>query len=276
MNEKFLFDAIRQSIFNGRMKQSQVDGVKRIIEYRAAKWPRMPDAELAYVLATVAHETGFTMQPVRERGSQAYLRSKPYWPYYGRGLAQLTWKANYDKFGVKRPDDALEWPTSLRVLFEGMIFGKFTGHKLSDHIDQHGVDFVNARRIINGMDRAQPIADMAHKFYSALYLASSTNQPQPQQKEQPVLNLGPLAGILNAIIGNPLTSIPGAMILLPNIGKALEQLGVALQHIGDGGLINWLQQPSTMAAIGGFIGIFSKDYGVTGGTKKALYSKEDL
>lgn len=273
MNEKFLFDAIRQSIFGGRLKQSQVDGIKRILAYRDAKWPRMNDAELAYVLATVAHETAQTMQPIRERGSQAYLRSKPYYPYYGRGLAQLTWKANYDKFGVKRPDDALEWPTALRVLFEGMIFGKFTGHKLADHIDANTVDFVNARRIINGTDRAALVAEIAHKFHSALFLASSTNQPEP--KEETVLNLGPLAPILNAIVGNPLTSIPGALILLPNIGKALEQLGVALQHIGDGGLINWLQQPATVGAIGGLIGLFSKDYRVTGGTKKAFVDDPD-
>jgi putative chitinase len=169
MNMAYFFDRIRRSVFGNKMTQKQVDGVNRILSYRDAKWPKMPDDELAYLLATVVHETAHTMQPVTEYGSQQYLRSKKYWPWIGRGLIQITWKTNYLKFGITEPDDALKWPVSLDIAFRGMIFGMFTGKKLSDYIKPGKTpDYVGARRIINGTDRAGLIAGYALSFQDAL------------------------------------------------------------------------------------------------------------
>lgn len=185
MNRSYFFKRVRETLFGGKLSQTQVDGMTRILDYRDAKWPNMSDDELAYVLATVKWETAHTMQPIKERGSQAYLRSKKYYPWIGYGLVQLTWKANYEKFGVHtKPESALTWPVALDICFRGMIFGMFTGKKLSDYIKAGKVDYVGARRIINGTDKAQHIAGLAKAFREAL--AQAKAGPDPQATAPPV------------------------------------------------------------------------------------------
>jgi len=171
MNMQYFFDRVRRSVFGGKLTQKQVDGLSRILAYRDEKWPKMSDDELAYLLATVVHETAFTMQPIREMGSPAYFKTKRYAPkWIGRGLIQITWKYNYEKFGIADdPDAALRWPASLDIAFRGMIFGMFTGKKLADYIKPGKTpDYVGARRIINGTDRARLIAGYALSFQDAL------------------------------------------------------------------------------------------------------------
>lgn len=169
MNMEYFFDRIRRAVFGGKISQKQVDGINRIIAYRNATWPKMPDAELAYLLATVTHETAFAMQPVTEYGSAEYLKSRRYWPWIGRGLIQITWKTNYLKFGIKNPANALTWPVALDVAFRGMIKGMFTGKKLSDYIKPGKTpNFVGARAIINGSDRAKLIAGYANAYLDGL------------------------------------------------------------------------------------------------------------
>lgn len=181
MNRTVFFDYVRKNPFGGKMTAEQVDGCERILDYRDDTWPAMPDNELAYVLATVKWETAHKMQPIKEMGSDSYLRSKKYWPYIGRGLVQITWKDNYEKFGIAdRPDAALEWPTALDILFRGMIFGMFTGKKLSSYISDSKHDYVSARRIINGTDRAKEIADIAEAFRKALLEASRAEPDEPE------------------------------------------------------------------------------------------------
>lgn len=151
----------------GRLNQSQVDGFGRIL----AEWERRALADprwLAYMLATVWHETGAAMQPISERGSLAYLKGKPYWPYVGEGLVQVTWKRNYEKFGAKKPGDLLEWPLALSALIDGMTKGLFTGKRLAQYFGAKIDDPLNARRIINGTDRAAKIALYHKAFLPAL------------------------------------------------------------------------------------------------------------
>jgi putative chitinase len=56
-------------------------------------------------------------------------------------------------------------------MFLGMINGMFTGKKLKDYFHDVSADWVNARRIINGLDRANDIAAYAKKFLAALEAA---------------------------------------------------------------------------------------------------------
>lgn len=168
MNMEYFFDRVRRAVFGGRLTARQVDGINQIIAYRASNWPKMSDDELAYVLATVVHETAFEMQPITERGGQKYLRSKPYFPFYGRGLVQITWERNYKLFNVSPPEKALEWPVALDICFRGMILGMFTGKKLADYIAGGKCDYIGARRIINGTDRAKLIAGYARSFQDAM------------------------------------------------------------------------------------------------------------
>jgi hypothetical protein len=134
--------------------------------------------EIQYIIATVEHETNGKFKPVREaywlRNADQYLRTnrntKRYYPYYGRGFSQITWKANYAKFEkildiplVEEPDLALDFDVSLEILIYGMKHGTFTGKKLSDYFNYNGSNFLDARRIINGTDKAEKIATMAQR-----------------------------------------------------------------------------------------------------------------
>lgn len=163
----------------------QVQGIERLLRTAAGLFPL---AWMAYLLATVYHETAKRMQPVREGldVSDAWRqRNLRYYPWYGRGDVQLTWEYNY-KFATDRlrelgyadvdlianPDQALDPRISALIVVHGMLEGWFTKKKLNDFIPvrpskEH---YINARRIINGTDKAELIAGYAVEFEKALRL----------------------------------------------------------------------------------------------------------
>jgi putative chitinase len=177
----------------GPFSQSQVEGLERILD--EAERRKTPLRWLAYMLATAWHETARKMQPVREGGSESYLKSKPYYPWVGEGLVQVTWETNARKFGATKPGDCMSWPVALRALFDGMEKGLFTGKCLFDYIGVLGhADYRNARRIVNGLDKADLIAGYAETFENALKLAGwgeaeplpAPAVPEPAQPPPPV------------------------------------------------------------------------------------------
>jgi len=58
---------------------------------------------LTHYFAQVVPETGY-LRLMKESDSEdgSYLRGKAYYPYYGRGLIQLTWAESYKKYGEFR------------------------------------------------------------------------------------------------------------------------------------------------------------------------------
>lgn len=184
MDRKVFFDDIRRTLFR-KLSQKQVEGTKVILD----EWERRELTDprwLAYILATAYHETAHTMQPICEYGrgkGRAYGKRDPATGhiYFGRGFVQLTWKRNYAKAGreigvdlVNHPDKALEPGIAAAILIEGMVDGWFTTHKLSDYFGETS-DWINARRIVNGLDRAELIAGHAAKFHDALTAAQATS-----------------------------------------------------------------------------------------------------
>ena len=140
------------------------------------------------MLATVYHETAQTMSAVREglNASDAWRKSHlRYYPWYGRGLVQLTWKENYEKMTrdlkpffpqidlIRNPDQALDPAIAVGILFYGMSRGSFTQTSLHTYIHDGVCDFVQARRIINGMDRASLIAGYANTFNGVVKAATA-------------------------------------------------------------------------------------------------------
>jgi hypothetical protein len=49
-----------------------------------------------------------------------------------------------------------------------MAHGIYTGKKLSDYINADKCDFLNARRIVNGTDKAELIMGYAQRFFAEL------------------------------------------------------------------------------------------------------------
>lgn len=180
INRKFFFDYVRLNLFGGSLKSAQVEGLTAILDEWEAKHSGEDDRFLAYMLATVHHETDRKFQGIEEYGKgkgRKYGTPDPVTKkvYYGRGFVQLTWKYNYQKMFavcgvdlVKKPELALELKNCTKILFYGMLNGSFTGKKLSDYFNKNKGDWVNARRIINGVDKANLISGYGKRYYAAI------------------------------------------------------------------------------------------------------------
>lgn len=194
-NPQPFFDQMRAGLLGPTLTAQEVDGCNAILH-------AMEDCGLAYTayaLATAYHETASTMLPIKEYGGLTYFTrmydiagARPQKAaamgntspgdgpkYCGRGYVQLTWKNNYklagDKLGVDLvayPDKAMQPDIAAKIMRQGMENGWFTGRKFSSYLPSAGVAarprFIEARRIINGTDRAAQIADHAMAFQRAL------------------------------------------------------------------------------------------------------------
>lgn len=193
-----LFDRLRRSKLMGpTLSSGEVKGVEAILN-AAECYPSLGAARIAYMLATPYHETNGTMEPISEYGSNAYFTRmydingiKPVRArdmgnvhpgdgikYRGRGLVQLTWFVNYLRAGeklkldlVNNPDLAMQLGIAAQIMVVGMVEGWFTGVKVSKlplGRKATSSEFVQARSIINGRDRAELIAGYASTFQDYL------------------------------------------------------------------------------------------------------------
>jgi len=191
-DRKHFFDTVRKDLFSGTLSQDQVDGMNYLLEVWEEHFevnnPNDGTMWLAYALATFFHETDRRMQPIEEYGKgSGKSYGKPTGPhgqcYYGRGHVQLTWEENYkngqkflkDRYNVNaniHPEahKMLHSQTSALVSYDGMVYGWFTGVGLPKYLSKSkGIeDPKNARRIVNGTDKADMIAGYYWKFKNAL------------------------------------------------------------------------------------------------------------
>lgn len=143
--------------------------------------------QVSYILATIYHETASTFLPIEEYGKGQGKIYGQYFDidrskysglnhlYYGRGFVQITWLANYvrakKELGidfVNQPELALDFNNAIKITNFGMVEGWFTGKSLDTYINRNKVDYFNARRIINGTDKALQISLYAENFENAL------------------------------------------------------------------------------------------------------------
>lgn len=175
--------------------------------WKAGVAPGVDRSFLAYNLATAFHETAQTMQPIMERGSVAYFDK--YEPgtrigkmlgntvkgdgfrFRGQGHVQNTGRRNAIKASqeltkimgeeidlVADPGLRGDPLISALSLFVGNAQGWWTGKKLSDYIDDKDEadaedlrEFVKARYVVNGTDKAETIGRYALAFERALKAA---------------------------------------------------------------------------------------------------------
>jgi peptidoglycan hydrolase-like protein with peptidoglycan-binding domain len=135
--------------------------------------------QIAYIFATARHESRLGQWMIEFASGTAYegrLDLGNTQPgdgvrYKGRGFVQITGRLNYtrwsDRMGIDLltyPDRTADYNVAATILVLGMRDGSFTGYKLDDYILGDRRDFVGARRIINGMDRAAQISTYAENF----------------------------------------------------------------------------------------------------------------
>ena len=185
LNKEIFFNSLGELFKPVSMPQYR--GMTAIIDY----WNNTGEYDgrkLAYILATVYWETARTMQPIEEYGKgkkHKYGIPDPITgkAYYGRGFVQLTWDYNYKKLGqilgvdlYNKPELALDLGISTAILFEGMFKGLFTGKKLADYFPDNEpaneLNVINARKIINGTDKAKEIEMIYNKFLTAIFKAT--------------------------------------------------------------------------------------------------------
>jgi putative chitinase len=178
INRDKFFPRVRQELFGGVLRQSQVDGLTAILDEWERRYPAGDLRWLSYELATTVWETAHSMQPIDEYGGHAYFQrmydvqgERPEWVranlgnvypgdgilFHGRGFVMLTGRRNYQKAGglvgvdlVKSPERAKEPAIAAAILFEGMEHGLFTGRGLPLFFAGGVERWNDARSIING------------------------------------------------------------------------------------------------------------------------------
>jgi hypothetical protein len=196
LNRTFFFDRVRLHPFGGPLNQVQVAGLNALLDYWDASHAQDDDRWLAYILGTAFHEVDRKMKPIYEYGTKSYFMhnyDKSFNPakaaelgntvvgdgytFRGRGFVQLTGRRNYadwtTRLGidlVNDPDRVLELAVATRIIFEGMILGTFTGKKLGHYFTTNPdhADWVQARRVVNGTNKANLIAGYGKDFYAAI------------------------------------------------------------------------------------------------------------
>ena len=195
VNRKFFYDTVRITLFEGSLKKKQVEGLNVFLNYWEDNFASLDDRWLAYMLGTAHHEVDRKMQPIKEYGGKSYFmknydksglrpdKAKELGntivgdgaTFHGRGYVQLTGRRNYqdmkNRLGVdlvNQPDLALNTKIATRIIFEGMMEGSFTGKKLSDYLNLSKQQWKNARKTVNGLNKASLIAGYAILYYRAI------------------------------------------------------------------------------------------------------------
>ena len=207
MNRKAFFDDYRVAF--GHISPGEVVGLDMLLRF--IEEDTMPDIRwTAYFLATAKHECANTWLPIEERGKVAYFDRYGFntkigrslgttqpgdgYLFRGRGYVQLTGRTNYLRMGrllgidlVGNPDLARVPLTAYQIACVGMAKGLFTGLGLGDFIRDDKCDYRNARRVINGTDRADLIAGYAHHIEVALRSSVMSEEGAPAPTPSPDL-----------------------------------------------------------------------------------------
>lgn len=191
-NPRAFFEHCRDTLLGPRLSPEEVKGCEAIL----LAMEGAPVSYVAYALATAFHETGHDFQPRKEFGGYKYLDKYDTGKlakalgntseddddgqlYAGRGYVQLTGRRNYAKAGTElglpllgNPDLAMKPDVAAKILRRGMEEGWFSGKGFKNFLPPDGpaelIQFIMARKIINGMDRANLIAKHAMEFQTAL------------------------------------------------------------------------------------------------------------
>ena len=247
MDRARFFAELRRSphIFGKSLSAGQVETLEMMIDEGLRQ--NVMRQQLAYIMSTAYGEAGSSLKPVAENLSytaerirqvwptrfKSVAEAKPYarnpqklankvyggrigngpessgdgWMFRGRGLVQITGRANYRKFGIENtPDEALKLSKAIRIMFDGMLQGIFTGKRLGEYINFNKQDYTNARRVVNGTFDAARYARNAQAFDDALNAAgyatgiSQGAEPPEAPKKESLLSI--IIGLINKMFAS--------------------------------------------------------------------------
>jgi len=263
MNRKAFFDVVRNSIFNGSMKQRQVDGIEGILD----AWDETGTDDLRHLACCLAQtwlEVGRNMYPIREgfaksdqdamrHVAQMFARGQIRRNYaipdtatglsaFGRGQIQLTWADNYIKAGeklgvdlVNNPELLLDPKISGQVVVRGCLEGWFRGDKKGPmtcerFFNDETEDWRGSRNIVNGdkAKRGKELEYVGKLFFNALHRSAGEEPTKTKVKGNTIMNT-----IIMSIIRHVLTALGGGIVAKGWIdGAMLEQIVGALLAFG--------------------------------------------
>lgn len=181
-NEKAFYDTARLTLFAGKISRTQFDRLAILLR-ALTSYPAVTVPQASYIMATAHWETD------RFNAMEEYASGEAYEGradlgntqpgdgrrFKGRGFPHLTGRRNYEWASLASGHDLIADPAaasdpeiSAKLIIQGMMQGVFTGVGLGRFINDQKTDFVNARKVHNGLDRAETIADLADRYHVAL------------------------------------------------------------------------------------------------------------
>lgn len=199
-NEKAFYDTIRITLFGGRLSPVQFLRVSVLME-RLTKTETVTAEQGAYILGTAHHETDRFATMEEYASGHAYegrsdlgnVRPGDGRRFKGRGYVQLTGRRNYE-WGSKAtgvdlitdPDKAIDPVIAAILAVDGMMMGVFTGVGLGRFIHDDKADFINARKTVNGLDRAETVADLSERYLLAIRASLMVDQNTTEQQPRAI------------------------------------------------------------------------------------------
>lgn len=170
----------------GRTKTIRTHGggyahVERLVS--VSRREKLSLAQTAYVLATAHHEsrmgvclvnpaTGWGYEGDHELGNTHYgdghrFRARGYVPILGR-TQYAQWERRLKLPLLLEPELVAEPYVAAEIAVRGMMAGTFTGRRLGEFVNDARTDYLGARQVVSGRDRAVLIARYADCYQSEL------------------------------------------------------------------------------------------------------------
>lgn len=268
-NKQAFYRHIRAALFGGRLPEERFPRLNTLVQHLETK-PILTHEQAAYIMATAHWETDHFKTMTEYASGAAYegredlgnIRPGDGKRFKGRGYPMLTGRSNYEwgsrVSGVDLIADqhrATDPAVSAMLIYDGMMTGAFTGVGLAYYINDHKTDFVNARRVVNRLDKAEEIAGIAREYLEAIRLAADPVDAAPPL-DYPV---DPLETV------EPQTDIV-AKSKKPMRGQALacgSTVTVLVTAIASSGMLPpWLAEPEVVTAIAGILSTLASSYGL--------------